>query len=61
MSSAVQAGQTWRNKKTGVVTTVIGVPDRGPWGYVAHRGKRLTHTSLAQFTSKYERIEGEPA
>lgn len=61
MNGAVQAGQTWRNKKTGVVTTVIGVPDRGPWGYVAHRGKRLTHTSLAQFTTKYERIEGDAA
>lgn len=61
MSNHVQPGQKWRNKKTGVVTTVIGVPDRGPWGYVAHQGKKLTHTSLARFTVKYERIEGDAA
>ncbi|KAM9867084.1 hypothetical protein ACIFOC_00406 [Leucobacter aridicollis] len=49
-----ETGQVWRRKKDGQEVTVIGVPDRGPYGYVAHQGKRRNYTSLAGFLSKYE-------
>lgn len=48
-----ETGQVWRRKKDGQEVTVIGV-DRGPYGYVAHQGKRRNYTSLAGFLSKYE-------
>lgn len=60
----VAEGQTWRNKKTGVITKVLNTPNPGVYNAsVLHKGRRTTHTSVQNFYRKYERVteSGETA
>lgn len=56
--TAIESGQQWRNKKTGVVTTVLQTPRTDIVNErVVHKGQRTAHTLLHDFVRKYEHLD----
>ncbi|MBK0420468.1 hypothetical protein JD276_15700 [Leucobacter sp. CSA1] len=57
MSERIKEGSIWRRKSDGQHTTVLGQPSTDGYAWVAHKGKRLTHTSRTRFLQKYEPVK----
>lgn len=56
--SEPKAGEWWRRKSDGLLTCIIYVAPKGYFGgYVEHKAKRKTVTSLEGFAKKYEPVK----